>query len=47
MFSDFPITQIHVKKMEQLITDLKEIIERDKLGNNQVHTDYGMFSYEL
>ena len=33
--------------MEQLITDLEKIIELDELGNNQPHTDYGMFSYEL
>ena len=33
--------------MEQLITDLEKIIELDKSGNNQPHTDYGMFGYEL
>jgi len=47
LFSAFPITEIHVEEMEQLITDLEEIIERNELGNNQPHADYGMFSYEL
>jgi len=47
LFSDFPITEIHVEETEQLITDLEEIIERDELGDDQPHTDYGMLSYEL
>jgi len=36
-----------VEEMKQLITDLEKTIERDELENNQPHTDYGLFNYEL
>ena len=47
MFSDSPITEMHVEETEQATVDLQEIMERDELVDDQPRTDYGMISYEL
>jgi len=47
LFSDFPITEVDSEETEQAIAELQKIIERDELGNDQSHADYGMLSYEL
>jgi len=47
LFSDFPIAKVQDEETEQAIANLKKIIRRDDLGDDQPHADYGMFSYEL